>query len=90
MDGPLRLILEKSEWHSRLLNGSDYPLPGYLPEISIDRLVQQKFIALAAGQVLREIRHYDPLLFDFVLKRQINSNGQRLSNSVFETATFFR
>ena len=87
--GLLRFILEKSDWHGRLLNGSDYPLPGYTPEISVDRLVQQKFITSAAGQVLREMRHYDPLLFDFVLKRQINSNGQRFANSVFETATFF-
>jgi hypothetical protein len=27
----LRLLIERSEWHPRLLNGSDYPLPGIVP-----------------------------------------------------------
>ena len=88
--GPLlRFVLEKGEWHSRLLNGSDYPLPGYLPEMSINRLVEYKFIASDVGEVLREIRDYDPLLFDFVLKRQISAGGKRFPASVFETAAFF-
>ena len=66
--GPLlRNVLERSDWHSRLLNGSDYPLPGYVPEVSINRLVHYKFIPDEVGKVLREIREYDPLLFDFVM-----------------------
>ena len=38
----------------RLLNGSDYPLPGYLPESSVNRLVEYKFIPNNVGEVLRE------------------------------------
>lgn len=47
--GPLpRRVLERSHWHGRLLNGSDYPLPGYIPEVSINRLAQYKFIHCSA------------------------------------------
>ena len=89
--GPLlRSILERSHWHGRLLNGSDYPLPGYLPEVSINRLVEYKFIPKKIGEVLREIREYDPLLFDFVVKRHISAGDHRFPASVFETAAFFR
>lgn len=88
--GPiLRYIIKKTEWHGRLLNGSDYPLPGYIPEISIARHVDQNFITPAQGRLLVEIRQYDPLLFDFLLKRQISVNGARFGAAVFETADFF-
>ena len=88
--GPLlRNVLERSDWHSRLLNGSDYPLPGYVPEVSINRLVEYKFISTEVGEVLREIREYDPLLFDFVLKRHIEGGDQRFPVLAFETAAFF-
>jgi mannonate dehydratase len=43
----------------------------------------------AAADVLREIRLHNPLLFDFVLKRNLRSNGRSLSTSVFETRKFF-
>ena len=39
--------------------------------------------------VLREIRGYNPLLFDFALKRHLRANGKALSRSVFETRSFF-
>jgi predicted TIM-barrel fold metal-dependent hydrolase len=88
--GPLlQSVLERSHWHTRLLNGSDYPLPGYLPEVSLNRLVEYKFISKEVGKVLRGIREYDPLLFDFVLKRHIGVGNQRFPASVFETAAFF-
>jgi len=88
--GPiLKYIIKKTEWHGRLLNGSDYPLPGYIPEISIARHVDQNFITPAQGRLLVEIRQYDPLLFDFLLKRQISVDGARFAAAVFETADFF-
>ena len=53
--GPaLAAIVERSEWHTRLLNGSDYPL-----------------------------------LFDFVLKRNVRVNGKGFAAAVFETRAFF-
>ena len=36
------------------MNGSDYQPPGYLPESSVHRLVEYKFIPNNVGTVLRE------------------------------------
>src|SRR5207237_7310528 len=62
--GPaLARVLQEERWHARLLNGSDYPLPGVMPIYSVDYLVSLKLIAPAAAPVLREIRLHNPLLF---------------------------
>jgi predicted TIM-barrel fold metal-dependent hydrolase len=88
--GPaLASVIERDEWHPRLLNGSDYPLPGIMPIYSVDYLVSLGLVAEAARPVLQEIRSHNPLLFDFVLKRQLRSNGKALPGSVFETRAFF-
>ena len=88
--GPaLARVIENESWHARLLNGSDYPLPGVMPVFSVDYLVSLKMIAAAAADVLREIRLHNPLLFDFVLKRNLRSNGRALAKRVFETRAFF-
>ena len=42
-----------------------------------------------AAPLLREIRLHNPLLFDFVLKRHLRSQGKRLAAGVFETRMFF-
>ena len=52
-------------------------------------LIDENFITVAQGQILREIRRYNPLLFDFVLKRHMVAEGTRFASSVFETARFF-
>jgi mannonate dehydratase len=82
-------VLEEERWHARLLNGSDYPLPGVMPITSVDYLVSHKLIAPAAAPVLREIRLYNALAFDFVLKRSLNSNGKRFAPRVFQTRRYF-
>ena len=82
-------VIETGEWHARLLNGSDYPLPGLMPVFSVDYLVSLKLLPESAAPVLKEIRLHNPLLFDFVLKRNLRSNGKSLSTSVFETRRFF-
>ena len=88
--GPaLAKVIEREEWHPRLLNGSDYPLPGVMPIFSVDYLVSLGLVRESAAPVLKEIRSYNPLLFDFVLKRHLRSNGKALSKSVFETRPFF-
>jgi len=88
--GPaLARVVENQAWHARLLNGSDYPLPGVMPIFSVDYLVSLKMIEARAADVLREIRLHNPLLFDFVLKRILRSNGKALSTSVFQTRQFF-
>ena len=88
--GPaLARVIENEAWHARLLNGSDYPLPGVMPIFSVDYLVSLKMVQAAAADVLREIRLHNPLLFDFVLKRHLRSNGKAFASGVFETRLFF-
>jgi mannonate dehydratase len=85
----LARVLEEERWHARLLNGSDYPLPGVMPITSVDYLVSLGLLRESAGAVLKEIRSYNPILFDFALKRTLRSNGKALSAQVFETRRFF-
>ena len=88
--GPaLARVIERTDWHPRLLNGSDYPLPGVMPVFSVDYLVSLGLVRESAAPVLKEIRAHNPLLFDFVLKRHLRSGGKALSKSVFETRGFF-
>lgn len=85
----LAQVIEREDWHPRLLNGSDYPLPGIMPIFSVDYLVALGLVQESAAPVLKEIRSHNPLLFDFVLKRHLRSNGKALSKTVFETRSFF-
>ena len=85
----LTTLIRRVEWHPRLINGSDYPLPGVMPLFSLRRFVRQQFITDAQAQVLSEIRPYNPLLFDFVLKRSLVSGGQRFMPVVFESRRVF-
>jgi uncharacterized protein len=88
--GPaLARVLEEEAWQPRLLNGSDYPLPGIMPLFSIDYLVSLGLLGAAAAPVLRAIREHNPLLFDFVLKRHLRSRGKGFAPGVFETRRFF-
>jgi len=88
--GPaLHRILQRDDWHPRLLNGSDYPLPGVMPLFSVDGLIDRGFIDAEAGPALKAIRPYNPLLFDFVLKRELRSGGSRFAPEVFHTRDFF-
>jgi mannonate dehydratase len=60
-----------------------------MPVFSVDYLVSLKLLPESAAPVLKEIRLHNPLLFDFVLKRNLRSNGKALAASVFETRRFF-
>jgi predicted TIM-barrel fold metal-dependent hydrolase len=82
-------LLERQDWHARLVNGSDYPLPGVMPIFSVRDLVARGLLAPAAQEVLKAIRSHNPLLFDFVLKRALRWNGKSFAASVFETRGFF-
>jgi mannonate dehydratase len=88
--GPaLATLIERSDWHPRLLNGSDYPLPGIMPLYSMSRLTESGFIEPHLAPVLTALREYNPLLFDFVLKRHLRSGEMSFSKVVFETRPFF-
>lgn len=85
----LSKILEHDEWHRRLLNGSDYPLPGVMPLFSVDALAERGLIKPHASETLKQVREHNPLLFDFMLKRLLDNNGHRFASSCFETRPFF-
>jgi mannonate dehydratase len=82
-------VIERGEWHARLLNGSDYPLPGVMPVYSVDYLITLGLLDKESGPILSEIRQHNPLLFDFVLKRRLRSGGKAFAASIFETRGFF-
>ena len=79
-------VLERTEWHDRLLNGSDYPLPGVPALFDLGDLVEHGFLPAGAVPVLERIQDHNPLMFDFVLKRTVSRNGARFAPRVFETA----
>jgi uncharacterized protein len=83
--GALRTILAREDLHERLVNGSDYPLPAINILIRTGGLVKQGYINAEERTCLNEIYDYNPLLFDFVLKRTIKLPGteKRLPASVF-------
>ena len=88
--GPaLRRVIEREDWHARLLNGSDYPLPGVFPIYSVDYMVELGYIEQGAAPLFKGLREYNPLLFDFVLKRSLRAGGKRLAAGIFETRAFF-
>jgi mannonate dehydratase len=82
-------VIQREDWHARLLNGSDYPLPGLFPLYSVDYLVEQGYIESSAAPLFKGLREYNPLLFDFVLKRNLRATSKRLAAGIFETRTFF-
>ena len=88
--GPaLDAVLERDDWHGRLINGSDYPLPGVFPLFSMTTMVDRGYIDEREADTIRAIRPHNPLLFDFVLKRSLRRAGKRFPASVFETRRVF-
>ncbi len=88
--GPyLKTLLERDDWHGRLLNGSDYPLPGVMPLFSLRALAREEFISEEQAQVCSALRRHNPLLFDFVLKRALRAGGRGFAKEVFATRRVF-
>ena len=83
-------VLAHREWQQRLLNGSDYPLPGVLPLFSVNAFVERNWLSAEVGDHLKAIRGANPILFDFILKRHLSIDGQKFGREVFETARIFR
>ena len=73
--GKLRTMLAREDLHERIVNGSDYPLPAVNLLIRTRPLVKQGYINADEADSLKEIYDYNPLLFDFVLKRTLRLPG---------------
>lgn len=82
---PLNTILKREDLHDRLVNGSDYPLPAVNLLIRTSALLKQGYITKDERTYLNEIYDYNPLLFDFVLKRILRLPGtqKRLPAKIF-------
>ena len=78
-------IISKPSIHARLINGSDYPLPAINIVIQTRSLVSSGHISAEEREALNEIYDYNPLLFDFVLKRTLrhSTTGAKFPPSVF-------
>jgi predicted TIM-barrel fold metal-dependent hydrolase len=85
MPAPFSTLLKREDLHPRLVNGSDYPLPAINALIRTRSLASDGFITSEERQALNEIYDYNPLLFDFVLKRTMRhpETKQKLAASVF-------
>jgi len=85
----LKTLLEREDWHDRLLNGSDYPLPGMPIVISPASFARAGLLPKEAVADLRRLREHNALYFDFALKRLISWQGKSFPARVFETRPFF-
>lgn len=81
----LDTLLAITSIHSRLINGSDYPLPAINIVIQTRALVSSGHLTSDERQALNEIYDFNPLLFDFVLKRTLrhSKTGAKFPPSVF-------
>jgi mannonate dehydratase len=86
----LERVLKHREWAGRLLNGSDYPLPGVFPLFSVDAFVERNWLKVDVGDHLKRVRDGNPILFDFLLKRHLRIDGLGFGRETFETARVFR
>lgn len=84
-----RMLLQREDWHGRLLHGSDYPLPGVGPLYRLSRLVSAGLLLEADVPALERLRTRNPLLFDLALKRRLRADGAGLSAAVFDTRAHF-
>ena len=82
---PLLTLLKRRDWHGRLINGSDYPLPAVMPLFSLRSIVEMGLLDAGHVPVLQSVRRHNPLMFDFLLKRYLRYEGQGFADSVFHS-----
>ena len=86
---PLRTLILREDLHARLVNGSDYPLPAVNVVVRTGKFRRLGWITRDEERALDEIYDFDPLVFDFALKRTLRVRGDdgrehRFAASVFE------
>jgi uncharacterized protein len=85
----IKPLLQRTDWHHRLFNGSDYPLPGIMPLISSKQLQRAGLLDESHVLFLQTLRDYNPLMFDFAVKRLIKFEDTSFAANIFETRPFF-
>lgn len=86
----LKEILTNEQWHSRLLNGSDYPLPCMPILFSLLWLRHLGLITKDEAYELQKVRKDNTFRFDFLIKKVVSYNGIRFPKNVFETKDFYQ
>jgi len=85
----IRELVLDERWRGRLVNGSDYPLPGAPLLTSTSRLVELGFLEPNESQQIAHIQAHNPLLFDFALKRLLRIDGKPFDSAVFQSRAVF-
>jgi len=83
---PIGVLLERTDLHGRLVNGSDYPIPAVNCLVWTKSFVKWGYLADDERELLDEIYGVNPILFDFVLKRRLKhpTTGASFPASLFE------
>ena len=78
-------LLAHPEFHERIVNGSDYPLPAINILYRTGQFEEMGYINSKEREHLNEIYEFNPLLFDLALKRTIRhpKTGQKFKNEAF-------
>jgi predicted TIM-barrel fold metal-dependent hydrolase len=66
---PILTLLEHPEYADRIMNGSDYPLPAINILYRTGQLQDLGYLTEEERTALNEVYEYNPLAFDFVMKR---------------------
>lgn len=82
---PLDTLLENPQLASRFIHGSDYPLPAINILYRTSQYIKEGYIEEKNKIALNEIYRYNPLLYNFVVKRSVAhpKSGARMSPLVF-------
>lgn len=79
----LRTLLQRDDWHPRLLQGSDFPLPAVPLSIAVNYWQTHQLFTETEAEFLKQLRYDNPLLFDLACKRLLSWQEQRFSEQVF-------
>ncbi|MBI4006538.1 MAG: amidohydrolase family protein [Gammaproteobacteria bacterium] len=85
----LETLISRTDWHSRLINASDYPLPGVMPLFSLRGMMHKGYITKKQAAVLSGLRKHHVLLFDLILKRCLQIGGKKFHKTIFHTRHVF-
>jgi mannonate dehydratase len=82
-------LLSRRDWHPRLLHGSDYPLPGLMPLHRSLKWIKAGLLDETTARAIDQLREYNPLLADLVIKRAVRHRGAGFAAEVFATRRHF-
>jgi len=87
LDAGITELISTSQNSSRLVYGSDYPIPAFNVVIRLSKLVNKGLLKAEDQEPLKEVYKYNPLLFSLLLasKLQQPESHLRFSPSIFKS-----